>query len=120
MCRAGSAAAGDTSGAGSPAAAGLDHTVIRRRYPLVARLERVDRELSDSVRFFGILTEDIIGARGMAIDAAERLTGVVALVGCLLLVAGADSRLVGPWLIAMAADGAVEEATGSADVSSSS
>ncbi len=84
--------------------------MIRRRYPLVARLERVDRELSDSVRFFGILTEDIIGARGMAIDAAERLTGVVALVGCLLLVAGADSRLVGPWLIAMAADGAVEEA----------
>ena len=60
-----------------------------RRYPLLVRLARFDRELSDAARLVGWLLDDVREAREALIDSQDRITIVLAVTGALAMANGA-------------------------------
>ena len=71
----------------------------RRRLPLVVRLARVDRELSDAARMLDMITDDMRDVLASAQETAEQVTLLLAVAGTLLLAAGVGPSLVAAWLM---------------------
>ena len=75
--------------------------MIRKRYPLLARLARVDRELGQAAQMLDLMGDDVREAMLGAQDAEHRTQLLTAVSGMLLLCAGIAPSLVATWLIAM-------------------
>ncbi len=81
-----------------------------RRYPVLFRLERIDRELNDAARMLAMMADDMLGTMGAGSEAQERLTIVIAIIGAMLLILETDRQLVAAWLMAMQPGEDLEEA----------
>ena len=81
-----------------------------RRYPLVVRLARIDRELSDAAQLVTWLMDDVRGARHALTEAEDRVTIVLAVTGALAMAGGAEGQMVGDWIMSLTKDFDREEA----------
>ncbi len=70
----------------------------RRRYPLVLRLERVDRELDHTASLLGWHGSDILRGMAATTEVEARVILIAAVIGAGLLSAGVESKLVVAWL----------------------
>ena len=82
--------------------------MTRRRYPLIVRLARIDRELDTTAQMLAVIGDDTLDNMA-AVDAAGQRTLILAgIVAALLMGHGVDGGLVQAWLTEMdpAGDGA--------------
>jgi hypothetical protein len=84
--------------------------MMRRRYPLVLRLARIDSELASAAKMIDLLADDLLDGAFAVHDAEARVFLLVAMSGALLLASGIEPRLVHAWMTDMGPGGEVEDA----------
>jgi hypothetical protein len=82
----------------------------RRRFPLIVRLARIDRELSNAAEMLSMVGEDVIEALVRVREVEQRVVLLVAVAGSMLMVCGIDRSLVHEWMTEMGPDGDIEDA----------
>jgi hypothetical protein len=73
----------------------------RRRFPLIVRLARIDRELDTAAQMLAVVGDDVLDTMATADDAGQRTLLMAGILAALLMGHGVDSRLVRTWLTEM-------------------